>query len=174
MSDDPDGGFWPAHHPLRRIERKIDAVKAEVDAILGRLGRPMRLAFELPTRTTLKGVPMPNYELANDEVLTVTIKAVDAAGATVPLPPGATYTATSSSTSLQAAIGADAAGNPAVVLTPMVQASPNITVTVADSAGLTSIAQIFDIVPDVAPTALTLDTVDATHVAQPVPTAPGP
>lgn len=26
MSDEPDGGFWPYHHPLRRIERKLDLV----------------------------------------------------------------------------------------------------------------------------------------------------
>lgn len=22
--DEPDGGFWPYHHPIRRIERKLD------------------------------------------------------------------------------------------------------------------------------------------------------
>ena len=118
---------------------------------------------------------MPNLELANDEVLTITIKTTDSAGATVPVPAGDTFTAVSSNpASLNAVIGKDAAGNPALVLNALVQASPNITVTVSDSAGLPQAVQIVDIVPDVTPTNIVLDVADATHVAQPAPTAPGP
>ncbi len=117
---------------------------------------------------------MPNFELPNDEVLTVTIHVTDMAGDTVPAPVGDTFTAVSSSPSLNAGIGVDAAGHPALVVNALVQLSPNITVTVSDSAGLTNASQIFDIVADVAPANIVLDLVGATHVAQPVPTAAGP
>lgn len=30
MSDEPDGGFWPYHHPIRRIERKLDLLLEKV------------------------------------------------------------------------------------------------------------------------------------------------
>ncbi len=117
---------------------------------------------------------MPNFELPNDEVLTVTIHTTDAAGDTVPAPAGDVFTAASSSPSLNVVIGVDGAGAPALIVNALVQVSPNITVTVADSAGLTQAVQIFDIVADVAPANVVLDLVGATHVAQPVPAAPGP
>ena len=92
-----------------------------------------------------------------------------------PPPAGDVFTVVSSApNSLGAAIGKTAAGGPAVVLTPLVQASPNITITVSDSAGLVQAVQICDVVVDVADTNVVLDVADATHVAQPVPTAPGP
>ena len=118
---------------------------------------------------------MPNYELPDDEVLTVTIKTTNSAGATEPVPAGDTFTVVSSNpASLQAAIGTDAAGNPAVVLTPLVQASPGLTITVSDSAGLAQAVQIIDIVADVTPRNVVLDFADAVAVPQAVPAAPGP
>ena len=33
MTDEPDGGFWPEHHPIRRIERKLDQVLAELQEL---------------------------------------------------------------------------------------------------------------------------------------------
>lgn len=117
---------------------------------------------------------MPNFELSDDKVATVTILVRDAAGDVVPAPAGDTFSVASSSPSLGVAIGADAAGAPAVVMTPMVQASPGITVTVSDSAGLMAFAQVVDIVPDVAPKAIGLDLANAAEVDQPPPTAPGP
>lgn len=118
---------------------------------------------------------MANFELNNDAVYTVTIHATNAGGQLEPLPSGVTFTATSSNpASLGASIGADASGNPALVLTPLVQASPNLSVTVADAAGLTSVVQVFDIIQDATPANLVLDLTDATHVAQAAPTAAGP
>ena len=118
---------------------------------------------------------MPNFELMNDEVVTITIKTTNSAGVTEPVPAGDVFSVVSSNpASLGAAIGHDAAGNPAVVLTPLVKVSPGLTITVSDSAGLAVDAQIVDIVEDVTPTNIVLDLADATHVAQPVPTAPGP
>jgi len=117
---------------------------------------------------------MANFELPNDEVVTIPILTTNSAGAVEPPPAGDTFTVTSSSASLGVAIGTTAAGGPAVVMTPMVQLSPGISVEVKDSAGLTAWTQLVDIVADVTPTNIVLDVADATHTAQPVPTAPGP
>jgi hypothetical protein len=153
----------------------LAAILALLKEIKARLGqRPTHIALELP-RVTKKGKVMPNYELANDEVSTITIKTTNSAGAVEPYPTGDVFSVTSSNpASLGVAIGADAAGNPAVVLTPLVQASPNITVTVSDSAGLIQAVQLVDIVQDVKDTNIILDVADAVLKSQPVPTAPGP
>lgn len=113
---------------------------------------------------------MPNFELPNDEILTITVKATNGAGAFEPIPTGDTFTATSSDpASLNAVMGTDAGGNVALVVNALVRAAPNVIVTVTDSAGLTAATQVFDIVEDVTPTTLVLDLADATHVPQAVP-----
>lgn len=118
---------------------------------------------------------MPNYELPNDEVDTITIKTQNTAGVTEPVPTGDVFSVASDKpTSLGAAIGTDKSGNPAIVLTPLVQVSPGINVTVSDTAGLKMATLVVDIVQDVTPTNIVLDTADATHVLQPVPISPGP
>jgi len=117
---------------------------------------------------------MANYELFNDEVVTVPILTQDAGGDVVPAPAGDTFTVASSSPSLGVAVTALASGAPALVLTPLVQASPGISVTISDSKGLKVATQIVDIVADMSPTNIVLDIADATKVSQPVPTAPGP
>jgi len=133
-----------------------------------------RIDFALPT-ITRNGDIVPNIQLANDTVETITIVTTDAAGATVPAPAGDTFTVVSSNpASLGAAIGTDKNGAPAVVLTPLVQVSPGLTFTVTDSAGLASDAQGVDIVADLAPKTISLDIADATTAPQAVPTAPGP
>ena len=115
---------------------------------------------------------MADFPLLNDGVYTVPIQATDSAGAVVPLESGDTYTVVSSApTSLGAAMGSTAAGNAAVVLTPLVQTATGITITVSDANGLTAATAIFDIVADTTPVALVLDLPDATHVPQPVPSA---
>jgi hypothetical protein len=117
---------------------------------------------------------MPNFELASDEVATVTILVRDAGGDVVPAPAGDVFTVVSSTPSLGVAIGANAAGNPAVVMTPTVVASPNISVTVSDSAGLAAFVQIVDVVADTKATAIALDIANVSEVSQPTPTNPGP
>jgi hypothetical protein len=145
-----------------------------VDLLYASFHRPTRIALEIPTAVR-KGQVMSNYELKNDQVRTVTIKTTNGVGVTEPYPPGDVFSAVSSNPqSLSATIGADASGNPAVVIAALVAASPNITVTVTDSAGLSQAVQIVDIVPDVTPTNIVLDLADSTFVSQPVPTAPGP
>jgi hypothetical protein len=155
---------------------RFDRIEQKLDHILGLLhpGIATGLALELPTRT-VKGALMANTELLNDAVYTVTIKATNQGGTTVPLPAGLTLTAVSSDpAALEAVIGVDASGNPAVVLTPLVDASPNITVTISDAAGLTPATKVFDIVIDTTAATLSLDMTDAAHVSQVSPVAPGP
>lgn len=141
-------------------------------ALLAASAKSIRLA--LPT-VTRKGVVMANFELANDEVATIGILVDDASGAPVAAPAGDVFTVVSSNpASLGAAMGTTAAGGPAIVLTPLVQVSPGLQVTVTDSAGLTAFTQLIDIVQDTTPKAITLDITNAVEVAQPVPTATGP
>ncbi len=136
--------------------------------------KPKHIALELPA-ITKRGKPVSNYELPSDKVATISIKTTDAGGAVEPYPPGDVFSVTSSApASLQAAIGADASGNPAVVLTPLVQASPNITIVVSDSAGLSQAQQIVDVVVDVTDTNIILDVADAVLASQPTPAAQGP
>jgi len=158
-----------------RIIRDIKAILANTTTIIALLRRrPTRIALELPAKLR-KGKPMPNYELMNDQVVTITIKTVDSSGKVEPYPTGDVFTAVSSNpASLGVAIGADASGNPALILTPLVQASPSLSVTVSDSAGLIQAIQGVDIVADTADTNVVLDLADATHVAQAVPTNTGP
>lgn len=112
---------------------------------------------------------MANFELLNDQVRTITLKAQNAGGAFEPLPTGDTFTAASSDpTTGNAVMGTDASGAPAVVVNAMKRAG-TWTVTVTDSAGLTAWTQIFDNVDDVTPTALLGDLADSTFTTQPVP-----
>ena len=118
---------------------------------------------------------MPNYELKSDDTATITIQTATVSGTVEPAPAGDVFSVMSSNPgSLMATIGKDANGNPAVILTPLVQASPGITITVSDSAGLAVDAQIVDVVIDNTPTNVILDLADAVLTSQPTPTAPGP
>lgn len=134
----------------------------------------MRIALALPI-VHRKGVLVANLQLPNDEVLTIGILVLDAAGDTVPAPSGDTFTVVSSNpASLDAVIGATPSGQPAVVMNALVQASLGLTVTVSDSAGLKAFTETVDIVADTKPAAVGLDLAHATSVVQPVPTNPGP
>jgi hypothetical protein len=138
--------------------------------------RATQLAFEIPAIIMSNGaVIMSNFQLLNDEIATVTIKATNQGGLTEPLPSGDVFTVVSSKpASLTAAIGKDAGGNPAVILTPLVQASLGLSITVTDSSGLKAATLGVDISQDVRPANIVLDVVDATFTSQPTPTAPGP
>jgi|ERR1700733_5024914 len=118
---------------------------------------------------------MANLQLKNDQVMTIGILTVDNMGTIVPAPVGDVYTVVSSlPASLNAVIGATAAGGPAVVLNALVEISPGLSFTVSDSAGLEAFTENVDIVEDFTPSAVGLDIADATSVAQALPTAPGP
>jgi hypothetical protein len=137
--------------------------------------RSVKIALSLPTITTKGGTPMPNLEILNDTIVTIPIQTQDAEGVVVAPPTGDTFTVVSSlPNSLGATIGADSNGNPTLVLTPLVQASPGITVTVSDADGLTQAVQICDIVADLTPKNVVLDVAAETTTPQPVPQNPGP
>jgi len=147
-------------------------ISTTLKVLLPAPAKQIRLALPSITR---KGVLMANFELANDEVATIPILVDDAGGAPVPAPAGDVFSVVSSNpASLGATIGTTAAGTPAVVLTPLVQASPNLSIVVSDSAGLSSFTLGIDIVADTTPKAITLDLTKVTEATQPVPTATGP
>lgn len=153
----------------------LDEILANTATIIGLLKRPKptRIVLAIPALTR-KGVKMANFELKDDNVATITIQTADASGAIEPIPAGDVFTATSSSPSLGVSIGVDASNNPALILTPLVQVSPGITVTVKDSAGLAQAALVVDIVADTTDTQIVLNTAGAVLSTQPTPTAPGP
>lgn len=132
--------------------------------------RPVKISLGFP-RLTRKGVPMPNYELANDTVATIPIQTTSSAGTVEPVPAGDVFTAVSSN---PASLGAAIIAGPALQLTPLVAASPNLTVTISDSSGLAQCIQLVDIVPDVSDKNIILDVAAVTTTSQTVPTAPGP
>lgn len=161
---------------LREVLSNTANILDSVDAIVAllSLAPATRISLQLPL-VTRKGTDiMADFPLQNDKVYTVPIVTLDAAGGAVPAPQGDTFTVTSASASLGATLGQTTAGAPAVVLTPMVQAGTGYEVDVSDSAGLSVYKGMFDIVPDVTPVAVSLDTADATTVAQAVPANPGP
>ena len=84
---------------------------------------------------------MSNYELNDDWVVSIPIVTQNSAGVAEPAPSGDVYTAVSSNpASLNVVVGFMADGTtPAVVMNALVQASPGITVTLTDSAGLIQI-----------------------------------
>ena len=118
---------------------------------------------------------MANREFQDDQVWTVPLRTVNAAGQFEPAPAGDVFTVTSDNPALGVAIGTMSDGtSTAVVFTPMVQASTGITYVVSDSAGLAQFTEMVDIVPDVTPTNILLDFASAEIAAQAPPAAPGP
>lgn len=160
---------------LKGQQKTLVAIETAMEAIAKALEPPpppvpvrIRLALPLMTKKDT-GQIMANFEIPNDIIATIPILVDDAAGEPVPAPAGDVFTAVSSSPSLGVAINGSS-----LVLTPLVQASPGISVTVSDSAGLASFTQIVDIVQDTTPKAITLDLAHVTGAPQPVPTATGP
>jgi hypothetical protein len=117
---------------------------------------------------------MANFELNNDAVVTIPILTENAAGAVEPAPSGDTFTVSQNSnpTALQAVIGQTKTGGPALVLNALVPTATDITVEVMDSAGLTPVSLVIDIVADVTAVELALDTSKAVSTPQPVPAGP--
>ena len=135
--------------------------------------RSVTLSLALPILTTKGGKPMANYELANDTVAYIPIQTLDAGGNPTPPPAGDIFTVTSSEpTSLTATVGTMPSGplqgQPAAVLTPLVQTAAGITVTLTDSDNLTAGTQIVDVIVGV-PTTDFLDVSAAVTVPQAPP-----
>jgi hypothetical protein len=137
----------------------------------------VQLSVAKPETRDLKGNLMATWQLKNDKVDTFTILVLDPAGGVVPAPSGDVFAVTSSdSTKLNAVIGQDSKGNPAVVINALIQQSTpgSLSYTLSDSAGLTKFVEQVDIVQDVTPTALGVDLTNVEETSQPVPSATGP
>jgi hypothetical protein len=151
----------------------LDQLLARLEEELRRV-RPMKIVLGLPAITS-RGKIM-NFELANDTVANIPIHTTNSAGVVVPAPSGDVFSvASSDSTKLKAEIGTMPPGasvqGVALVLTPLVQAFPGLSVIISDTSALTSDTQIVDIVADLTPKAITLDLADAVLTPQAIPPA---
>lgn len=119
---------------------------------------------------------MANRQIYNDKVTVIPLNAVlQATQAATTWPSGTSLTATSSKPlSLSASISS-VGSNATLVLTPLVQASTGISVTVS-SPGLVGVSELFDIVSDPNLVQILIDSnaADQTTTQQAVPANPGP
>jgi hypothetical protein len=149
----------------------------KIEKLLKRRGSnpAVRMVLALPIITNkLTGEVMADLVVLNDTIESVPIQYEDQGQQVVPGPPGDVLTATCSNpASLGVAIGGTATA-PLLVLTPLVQVSPGLTVTVTDSSNLPALARVVDIVADTKPTNIVLNDAGATTVPQAVPPNPGP
>ena len=158
---------------------QLAAILADVLAIL-KLVTPVpskatKITLGLPTVTKKGIVLMPVLNLLNDTIATVPITTEDSAGAVEAYPTGDTFTAVSSNpASLGVAIVVVSPTQSNFVLTPLVQVSPGLTVTISDSSGLPPEILTVNIVDDTVDTQIVANLGAVTTVAQPVPTATGP
>ena len=119
---------------------------------------------------------MANYSLALDKVATFTITEMNTTtNAMDPVPTGDVFTAVSADpTNLQAVIGQDANGAPALVVNWLHTVTPHLTgvgVTITDSAGNLADTQLFDMVdPAHIPDQIGLDVANVALASQAVPT----
>jgi hypothetical protein len=113
----------------------------------------------------------------SDRIATIAIQCLNNASppAVVACPSSDTFTVASSMPASLTAAYASVLNVPSVVLTPKVQASPSINVTLTDSAGLVAktinVALTYD---PATPVALGMNLSTVTYSTQLTPTAPGP
>jgi hypothetical protein len=162
---------------LERIANALESILSTLQTQQTTASKAVSIRLGLP-KITKKGVVMANFELVNDEVVTIPILTDNAAGSAVTPPAGDTFTVvSSSSTDLNAVVLNNTVVINALVqqhLNPAAPAAPDLFITVTDSAGLSSFTLVVDILPDASAKAITLDLVNTTEVSQPVPTATGP
>ena len=145
--------------------------------VLSGASKPTKIRLALPT-ITRKGIVMANFELNNDGIYSIPILVDNAGGTPVSPQAGDTFSAVSS---LPGSLGVSVSGS-VLIVTPLVAlhenpaapAAPDLFVTVSDSAGNSSYIQVFDIVADQTPKAISLNLAGASVAPQPVPTNLGP
>ncbi len=117
-----------------------------------------------------------NYQLYNDKIWTLPLKCQNSAAVAQPFPAGGPTPAVTSSNpaSLGASVQQSGSGY-TLVLTPKVQVSPGLTVTVTN-IGMAPASLSVDIVADPNLLTVVIDNVvaDATTVPQNIPVAAGP
>ena len=119
---------------------------------------------------------MASITLLSTDVYTIPISIVDAAtGQPEPIPAGDTFSASSSSAAVSAAVAADSNGSPTLVVNALTLPSENtmgITVEVTDSAGDVAVDLVVDYPVPAAPGDIVLGA--AVVTTQTAPTKPGP
>jgi hypothetical protein len=117
-----------------------------------------------------------NFQLYNDKVWSFPLKWVDpiSQATSTTFPAGTSFSATSSLPGSLSASVFISSGIAYLKLTPLVQNSPGINVTV-NATAMTSAVQAFDVVTDPAtPASVMIDTADVSSSPQNVPASPGP
>lgn len=115
---------------------------------------------------------MANFLLPLDKVATFTITEMNPTTSTFdPVPAGDVFTIVSADTvNLQAVVGTNATGGPAVVANWLHTTTPLLTgiaVTITDSAGNLAFTQLFDM--GASPDQIGLDVADVVLTSQPTP-----
>lgn len=134
------------------------------------------LALMMPTYTNLKGQAiMASFPLALNKIATFTITEMNTVTGTFdPVDPTDVFTLVNSDpVNLNAVVGVNAAGGPAVVVNWLHTVDPllvGVGVTISDSKGNTMDTQLFDMVqPAAIPDQIGLDIANVTTADQPVP-----
>jgi hypothetical protein len=125
------------------------------------------------------GIVMANtIELKPADVYTITIGIVNSqTGLVEPAPVGDVFSAVSPSPAVEATIGVDADGKPAVIVRALTMPDANtmgIVIPVTDSAGDVATSVTVNYAVPVASGDITLNMAGAVVTAQPAPSAPGP
>ncbi len=118
---------------------------------------------------------MANFQVYNDKIWTLPIKCQNSSGVFVAFPSGSNLAAVSSNPASLGAVVTSTILGTNLVLTPKVQVSPGLTVTITGVA-LAPINFMVDIVADPNLLSIAVDTTpaDGTTVSQNVPIAAGP
>lgn len=112
---------------------------------------------------------MANEQIKNDDVMTIPIMGMDAAGDMVPLPAGLTPTIVNSD---PASLEAVVTGN-SYTLRALVPTATGISIELDDGT-LKPEVRLWDIVEDIEATSVVSNLAQATHTSQPRPSAPPP
>ncbi len=112
-----------------------------------------------------------SFQLFNNKTWTFPLKCQNAAGVAQPFPTNPSAES-SNPASLSAAILGPSPGF-FLMLTPKVQVSPGLTVTVS-ATGMAPVVFAVDVAADPDMLSVAVDTANATTAVQNVPTAPGP
>lgn len=155
---------------------KLDQIIAMLSAPAPDMG-PRRIWLALPT-ITQNGVEMSSIVLQETDTYNITlVRLNDATKAPEPFPAGTKFTVVASSPALGVSIGADASGNPSVLLNAVTLPSVNtmgMNFTVTDDQGDVAAIQAVDYPTPPQVNDISLDVAHAVVGVQAAPTVPGP
>ncbi len=114
-----------------------------------------------------------NFQVYNNKIWTFPLRCQNAAAVSQPFPAGSSFAVVSSNPASLTAAATAVTGGYNLVLTPKVQASPGLTVTVT-TAGMAPAVFMVDIVADPNLLSVVVDTTAPTTTPLAIPVAPGP